>query len=412
MAFWKRLGALLGGAGSRSAGMQSGAPSYYSTASAVPVTIDTALQLSAVWACVKLIAECIGSLPIKIYDVDSKGVRTLNTEHPLAKLFAGKMNQWQTRQEFFETIAYQSVLLGNDYSMIARNGKKEIIAITPLMTPQMDVTLDVDGNILYSYTDGQNKKIFAPESIWHNKTFGNGVIGLSPLSYARNSLGIAQAAEQAVTKIYKNGGKPSGVLMLDKILTETQRAQMKKVFAELSEGNDDRLFVLEAGMKYQQVSLSPNDIELLASRKFQVEDICRFHGVPSVLVNDMSGATAWGSGIETIIQGWYKLGLRPYLERYQASMKARLLTPEERVRMDIEFDLEELLQPSFAERVKTGKEAVQGGLLMPNEWRESEGKSPAQGGNRLLVQQQMIGLDKIDDVQRGGAGNAQQQNQS
>ena len=409
MAFWQKLGVFLGGAGTRSTGLQSGAPSYYSSASAVPVTVDSALQISAAWACIKLIAECVGSLPIKVYDVDAKGVRKLNTTHPLAMLLNGKINRWQTRQEFFESMTYQKALLGNNYAAIQRNSKKEIIGLVPLMTEQMEVNLDESGLLTYRYTDGVNVRVFSEDSIWHNKIFGNGVIGLSPLSYARNSLGIAQAAENSVTKIYKNGGKPSGVLMIDKILTDDQRAAIKQNFAELAEGNDDRLFVLEAGMKYQQVSLSPQDVELLSSRRFQIEDICRFFGVPSILVNDMSASTAWGSGIQQIVQGFYKIGLRPYLERYEASMKARLLTPEERTRMDIEFDFQALLRPDFYERIKAGKDGVQGGLITPNEWREEEGKQPKAGGDSLLVQQQMVSLEQLDKIPRGGSNNAQPQ---
>ena len=234
--------------------------------------------------------------------------------------------------------------------------------------------------------------MYAEKSIWHGKLFGNGIIGLSPLSYARNSLGIAQAAEASTTKIYKNGGKPSGALTLDKVLTPEQRAAVKANFDGLAEGNDDRLFVLEAGMKYQQVSLSPQDVELLSSRRFQIEDIARFFGVPSVLINDMSSATAWGSGIDAIVRGWYKLGLRPYLERMEASMMANLLTPEERVRMCIEFDFDELLQDSRKDRITAGKEAVQGGIMTPNEVRAEEGLPPQQGGDKLFMQQQMIGL--------------------
>lgn len=401
MAFWKKLGVFLGGAGTRSVGIQSGSPNSFSSASAVPVTVDTALQISATWACVKLIAECVGSLPIKIYDVDAKGVRTLNTTHPLAGLFAGKVNRWQTRQEFFETLTYQLTLMGNNYSVIQRNSKKEIIALVPLMSEQMEVVLQGDGSVQYRYTDGTHMNVYAQETIWHNKIFGNGIIGLSPLSYARNSLGIAQAAETSVTKIYKNGGKPSGVLTIDKVLTDLQRAAIKQNFAQLAEGNDDRLFVLEAGMKYQQVSLSPQDVELLSTRKFQTEDIARFFGVPSVLINDTSTSTAWGSGIQQIVQGFYKLGLRPYLERYEASIKAWLLTPEERVKMDIEFDFEALLRADRAERMKSGKEGVQGGLLTPNEWRKEEGLEPKEGGDSLLVQQQMVALEKLGDVPRG-----------
>lgn len=409
MAFWKKIGVYLGGAGARTQGVQSGSPSYYSQAAATPVTVDSALSVSACWASTRLIAETVGSLACLMNDVSKEGVRTKNITHPFAILLASKPNRWQTWNEFFETITYQKVLHGNYYVAKQKNTKGDIIALVPLMSEQMTVTLLDDGAVTYTYQDGTDVRVFSAESIWHGKLFGNGIIGLSPLAYARQSLGIAQAAETSVTRIYKNGGKPSGILMFDKVLTPDQRAQVKKNFDGIAEGNDDRLFVLEAGMKYEQVSLSPQDIELLSSRRFQIEDIARFFGVPSILINDMSQASAWGSGIETIIQGWYKLGLRPYLTSYKSSMKANLLTPAERLTMEFDFDIDELLQPSWAERIKSGKEGVQGGLIMPNEWRKEEGMPPAKGGDALLVQQQMVALDQLDKVPRGNA-NAQPQN--
>jgi hypothetical protein len=167
--------------------------------------------------------------------------------------------------------------------------------------------------------------------------------------------------------------------------------------------------VLEADMKYQQVSLSPQDIELLASRRFQIEDIARFFGVPSVLINDTAATTSWGSGVQQIVEGWYKLGLRPFLERYQDSMKAWLLPPEEQAIIDIEFDLDELLQPSFAERVKTNKEAVTGGFMTPNEARLQEGWQPQEGGDKLYMQQQMTPLGTLETMQRDKTPTGEQQ---
>lgn len=404
MAFWRRLITFGGGAANRQRGVQLGSPSYYSESPASAVTIDTALQLSAVWACTKLIAETVASLPINVYKRDPKtGVRQIYVEHPLYRLFSGKVNRWQTRQEFIETLTYQLVLLGNNYSAVQRNSSGEIVSITPLMSEQMEVALDDSGGIIYRYTDGLNVNIYAEKSIWHNKLLGNGIIGLSPLGYARNSVGIGQAAESAVAKIYRNGGKPSGILTIDNVLKADQREAIKSSFSQLSEGNQDRLFVLEAGMKYQQVSLSPQDIELLASRKFQIEDIARFFGVPSVLINDTSASTTWGSGIQQIVEGWYKLGLRPFLERYEASMKARLLTPAEALTTDIEFDFNSLLQPSYADRVKTYKEAIMAGMTAPNEARAKEGDAPKEGGDNLYMQQQMVPLKDLQDLQENSS---------
>jgi HK97 family phage portal protein len=400
----------MSGAGYRQKGLQSSRPGY-GTRSAVPVTLDTALQLSAVWACVKLIAESISSLPLCIYSKDPKtGKRTELHDHQLAVLFGGRVNRWQTRNEFFETMIYQLALLGNGYAAIQRGSGNRIVGLIPLMTEQMQVSLGADGSILYQYTDGADVKVYSQESIWHNKLFGNGTIGLSPLGYARNSIGIGLAAEESVNKIYSNGGKPSGVLTIDKLLTEDQRNKIKENFKEMAEGENSRLFVLEAGMQYQQVSLSPTDIELLASRKFQIEDIARFFGVPSVLINDTSASTTWGSGIEQIVQGFYKLGLRPYLERLESSMEAWLLTPDERRTVEIEFDFNSLLRPDMAERIKMYKDGVQGGIMTPNEGRKEEGWESLAGGDDLLVQRQMVALKDIGNVK--DAQNVQSQPQN
>lgn len=414
MAFLQTLKYYLSGAAYRQAGQQAGNPAYYSSKAATPVTVDSALQLSAVWACIKLIAETVGALPINVYRVNpATGERKLDNTHWLAVLLAGKVNRWQTRQEFMECMTYQLALLGNNYAVKQYSAdKKSIISLIPLMTPQMEVFLERTGAITYRYQETEGLRVYAEQSIWQNKIFGNGIVGLSPLSYARNSIGIAQAAEASVSKIYQNGGKPSGVLMIDKIMTADQRKQVKENFAEMAEGNEDRLFVLEAGMKYEQLSLSPQDIELLESRRFQIEDIARFFGVPSVLINDASQSTAWGSGIQQIVSGWYRLGLRPYLERYEASIKANLLGPDERLTIDVEFDFNALLQADFAERIKTYKDGIQGGVMTPNQARTQEGWSQEPGGDKLLVQQQMVALDQLDKVARpaiGGNSNATNQ---
>ena len=411
MSYFRNMLRYLSGSTSRNKGLQDSGPGSYSGPAATNVTVDLALQLSAVWACAKLISEAVASLPVNVYDVKN-GIKTLNTEHPLARLLNGKPNRWQTRQEYFETLTYQLVLLGNNYSVIQRNGNKDIISLIPLMTESMQVDLKESGEIIYTYTDSSGVRAYADSTIWHNKLFGNGIIGLSPLSYARNSVGVGLAAEQTVSKVYKNGGKPSGLLTIDKVLKEEQRNAVKKNFADMADGNEDRLYVLEAGMSYTQISLSPQDIELLASRRFQIEDICRFFGVPSVLVNDTSANTTWGSGLSQIVQGFYKFGLRPMLERYEASMKCNLLSAEERLKTEIEFDFSALLRPDLSERIKNGKEAVTGGILTPNEVRESEGWKAIPGGDTLFLQQQMTPIEQLEKLNRGTVQDATPENKT
>lgn len=399
MAFWQRFLGLVSGSGYRQEGTQLGAPSY-SDSAATTVTLDSAFQLSAVWACVKLITETVSSLPLNVYRIKD-GVRELDTTHRLSTLFKNGVNRWQTLQEFLETMVYQYASQGNAYAVIERNGNNQVVSLIPLMSQQMSVDLLRDGTVTYQYTDGRDVKVYSQKSIMHWKMFGNGIIGLSPLAHARNSIGIGQATEKAVTKIYKNGGKPSGMLILDKVLTPDQRTIIKENFAELATGNEDRLYVLEAGMKYQQLSLSPQDIELLKSRRFQIEDICRFFGVPSVLVNDTTAGTTWGSGIQQIVEGFYKLGLKPYITRIEGSIIRNLFTVDERQVYDVEFDFNSLIQPDLSERMKTYKEAVTGGIMTPNQVRLLEGWTPADGGEELYMQQQMTPISVLKDLPRG-----------
>jgi hypothetical protein len=223
------------------------------------------------------------------------------------------------------------------------------------------------------------------------------VVGKSPLAFGRNIFGIAQAAEQVVTKVYSNGGKRSGVLSLDRQLTPAQREQIRANFSTLTTGTDERLLVLEMGMKFDAISMSPQDIELLASRRYQLEEICRWFGVPSVLVNDTSGSTTWGSGIEQLVSGFYKLNLRPYLERFEASVSANLLTESEAAQYEFEFDFEGLLRSDLKSRLEGYRTAVSGSILTPNEVRRIEGWSPMTGGDSLLSQVNMTPIENLGE---------------
>lgn len=407
--WWSYLYNSLTGAGGRPKGLQTSIPLAYSAESASAVTIDSAFQLSAVFACCRLITESIAGMPVYVYDVDENGVKKINTTHPVAKLFAsGRINKWQTRGEFMDTMTMQQVMQGNCYALKQYNSQKQIIGLMPFMTQDMQVALSETGEIMYRYQANTSEyKDYSADQVLHVKCMGNGIVGLSPLGYARNSIGIGQAADNAVSRIYSNGAKPSGALMIDKILTDAQRAQLKSKFADLESGTQDRLFILEAGMKYQQISMSPQDIELLATRRFQIEDIARFFGVPSVLINDTYSSTAWGSGIQKITEGFYKLNLRPYLRRYQEAFQVGLLTPAERTRMCIEFDFQDFLQPDQSERIKTYGEAVSKGIMAPNEARIIEGWGKLPGGDQAFMQQQMVPIGMLGQIQQQKADTEQ-----
>ena len=380
-------------------GTQYNAPAYADDAAST-VTFDSALQLSAVWACVKLLSETPASLPLNFYRKTETG-RELDIEHPLAVLFSGRVNRYQNRVEFWETVLLNLLTQGNAFCQIERRGPT-IISLMPLMSSQVEIKLLSDGSVSYVYTDEKNGvAVFSEKSIWHLKLMGNGITGLSPLAYQRNTLGIAQAAEQAVANVYKNGAKPSGVLKLDKLLTRAQREEVRTAFATLTTGSNNRLMVLEKGTDFQAISLSPQDIELLASRKFQISEICRWYGVPSVMVNDNNGSTTWGSGIEQIMQGFYKLTMRPLLEKIEASMAVHLLTKDERKMMEIEFDFDALLRSDAKSRFEAYRTGVNAGIITPNEARALERLPAMDGGDSLLVQGAMMPVDSIERVQNG-----------
>jgi len=386
----------LGGGIRRQPGLQTGNPLMVFAGKKQNVTEETALQISAVWAAVQLKSTTLASLDMVFYRME-EGRRIKIEDHYLAKLFSDKVNRYQTRVEFFETVGLNLYLTGNAYCLIQRTGR-EITGLLPLMSSQVEVELMNDGSLVYTYTDGINVTVYSSENIWHLKLLGNGVKGLSPLQYARNSIGMAISGEEWASNIIGNGGKPTGVLTYDKLLTKEQREQIKEKFKDLREGPRDALMVLEAGMKYEQISLSPQDVQLLEARRFQVEDIARFLNVPSVMINDTSGGTVWGSGIQEIIRGWYKLGFRPELERIERSIIANLLRQDERRSISVEFNFEELLRTEFEKRVEAGAKAVNAGLMTRNEWRRTEWLPEVDGADDLTVQVNLTTLEELPKV--------------
>lgn len=407
MAIWQNIWTWLGGSGSsRNAGDQTSGPMGYATASPVEVTEDSAMQLSAVWACVRLLSETVASLPVNVYRKTPKG-RELAPDHWLSLLMARKPNRYQTKVEFFETLMLNLALHGNAYAKITKVGG-QIRSLLPLMASQIETKLLPDGSVVHLYHADGNVDVLSSETVWHVKLYGNGIVGKSPLAFGRNMFGIAQAAEQSVSKIYANGGKPSGVLSFDRLLTPAQRASVRENFATLTTGTDDRLLVIEQGMKFDAVSMSPQDIELLASRKHQIDEIARWFGVPSILINQNEGSTTLGSSTAEIISGFYKLNLRPYLERIEASVKTWLFTPEEANQYEFEFDFEGLLRSDLKSRLEGYRTAVAGTILTPNEVRRIEGWPRVDGGDVLLSQINMTPIDKLGQVAPGGNANGTQ----
>lgn len=366
-------------------GLQVSVPQSRSRPPTTNVNFDTAMSVSAFWACVKLLTETLAAMPLRCYRLRGNA-RSEDRNYALWRLLAFQPNRYQTRIEFFETLALNLVTAGNCYAAIERSASGDIVSLLPLMSSQMRVILEDDGSLMYQYTGSDGTlRFFASESIWHVKLFGNGAVGLSPLGYMAKSLGVAIDSDDRAATLSASGGKTNGVLMVDKLLTKDQRERLRENFSDLTEGRTDQLFVLEADMRFERTSLSPQDMQLLETRKFQTEDIARFMGVPSVLINDHNGTTAWGSGIFQIMQGFYKLGLRPLLERFEASMKRHLMPSEDWDTIDLEFDFDALLRADLATRLEANSKAIGSGQLTPDEARKDEGRGPMTGGDRIYL---------------------------
>lgn len=350
------------------------------------VTFDQAMSVSACWASTRLLSETVAAMPIQCFERDIEtNVKRPKTDYDLWRLLNFSPNRYQTRTEFIEQIMLNLVTWGNAYVAIERTSRR-ITSLTPLSASQMQVSLDTNGDKIYQYTQADSSiRVYAESSIWHIKLFGNGIVGLSPLGYASNTIGIAIDQSNRMGELSSNGGKTNGILTIDKALTEAQREAVRARFAGLQEGNQAELFVLEAGFNYQQTSLSPTDMQLLESRRFSIEDIARFYGVPSVLINDTASGTTWGSGIEQINMGFYKLNLKPYLERIESSIKRHLMPRADWEKVDIEFNFDSLLRADKATRLESQAKAVNAGLLTPDEGRAEEGLPSKPGGDTIYL---------------------------
>lgn len=386
--------------GRHASGSQMTGPHGPAVPSDVNVSDEAAMQLSAVWACVRLISQAVASLPIVVYRKTDKG-RVVDTEHWFAKLMAGRPNRYQTRFEFWEHQIANLALHGNFYA------KKQVLAgeirgLLPFSPLQTETKL-IDGRVVHLYEMDGDIAVHAAESVWHAKLNGDLIVGRSPLAFGRHIFGVAIAAERTVSRIYANGSKRSGVLSIDRLLTPEQRDAVRANFGGMTTGTDERLLVLEMGMKFDPVSMSPEDIELLASRRFQIEEICRWFGVPSVLVNDTSGSTTWGSGISQLVTGFYKLNLRPYLEAIENSITTHLFTDAEREMYEVEFDFEGLLRADQKDRYQGYQTAINAGLMTPNEARALEWLPAVEGGDQLLIQGAMVPVTDAGKFRPRGA---------
>ncbi|MDB2704904.1 phage portal protein [Pseudomonadota bacterium] len=384
-------------------GTQSSEPTSSAHEDAPKVGIDSALQVSTVWACVALIVENVSSLPLDVHKTDSSGKREAAVNDRLYQVMHESPNKRQTSMEFWLQMLLNLVLRGNAYARVMRDNKGEVVALWPMSADQIDVIVADDGSLVYAYTY-ENKGIVYPENeVLHIRGMGNGVIGLSPLDYMRSSVGVAIAAQNHTTRTFRKDARRPGVMMSDTVFTPEQRKAVKANFGDIASGNGKELYVLEANLKFEPLGMSPADIQLLESRKFAVQDLARWFGVPSVLINDTGETSSLGSSVQTIVDGFFKLKLRPMLILIEQRVRKSVLSSRQRsAGYVVEFNFDALLRASLKDRMDIYAKAVQNGLKTRNECRKRENDAPTDDGNDLTVQSNLVPLRLLDQLSGKG----------
>jgi HK97 family phage portal protein len=383
---------------------------HYGTSSdsGVHVTVDRALQLSTVWACVRLLAETISTLPCGFFErVDGESRRTAN-RHNLYQLLHHQPNADMTAAQFWESMAAAMLLWGDAHAEKISAGNT-IIALRFLQPDRVARRRLSNGAIETSFLEwGSSKRRVIPEAdLFRIPAFSiDGLIGLSAVQYGANVFGSAMAADQAAAKMFANGMRPAGILRVDKVLNPAQREQLRSSLdAFTGSNNTGKTFVAEAGMSYDSIALPPEDAQLLETRGFAVEEICRWFRVPPFMVGHSEKSTSWGTGIEQQMIGFLTFSLRPWLTRIEQSIRRCLLTPAERQRYFAEFAIEGLMRADSAGRAAFYASAVQNGWMSRNEVRALENRPPADGGDVLTIQSNLIAMEKVNETTADASAN-------
>jgi HK97 family phage portal protein len=373
------------------------------TSSGELVNTASVLGLAAAWACVNLLAGTIASLPLMVYRTRG-GARTVASDHPLYRILHDSPNADQTALDFWEFVCASLELHGNAYAEVIRAKTGRIIALGVPITPELvSVRRRDDGALEYEWVDQGRRIIAGQDRVLHIRGFGGHPLGgLSTLSAGRQSFGLAQAIERASGDTFRNGVRPSGLLKTADTLTIDQRKQAEELLQEKFSGaiNAGRPMLLDRGMDWVQLSISPEDAQMLQSRAFSVEEVCRFFGVPPFMVGHTEKTTSWGTGLEQQTLGFQKFTLRRRLKRIEQALEKQLLSVADRLAgITIEFNLEGLLRADSAARASFYQLMLTNGVMTINEVRSLENLPPVEGGNEPRMQMQNVPITQAGQQQ-------------
>lgn len=375
--------------------------------SGVRVTPVTALQLETYWACVRLIAQTIGTLPMILYNVAANGSRTAATDNPLYQMLLYQPNPYHSATEFWEGVGAYLCVWGNAYAQKLKAGDRTV-GLKLLRSEWMNVFLNAQGIPVYRYSDpilGQTD--YGQADLLHVRGFGFGdFVGLSPLAFGAQTIGRAVAANEAAGSLFRNGLKMGGFFKYKGganggVLNEEQKERAKKALVEPFQGAAaaGKVGLLPADFDWVSMAMNPVDAELMNNRRMSVEEICRFFGIPPIMIGHTAqGQTMWGSGVEHINLAFMTTGLRPFLHRIEAAITRDLIGVGSAAVIDPEFYVEELLRGDSKGQADVDLQLVNSGIMTRNEVRKRRNLPPIKGGDDLTVNSAMLPVDMLREV--------------
>ena len=374
------------------------------TTAGKPVNEHTAMQMTAVYSCVRILAETLAGLPLHVYKYNDSGGKEKYLQHPLYRLLHDEPNPEMTSFTFRETLMSHLLLWGNAYAQIIRNARGEVIALYPLMPNKMTVDRDKNGRLFYLYqrsvedapTLGKDSLVYLyPSDVLHIPGLGfDGLVGYSPIAMAKNAIGLAMATEEYGAKFFANGAAPGGVLEHPGTIKDPQKVKDSWNAAYQGSTNSHRVAVLEEGMKYQQIGIPPEQAQFLETRKFQINEIARIFRVPPHMLADLEKSSF--SNIEQQSLEFVKYTLDPWVVRWEQNMYRSLLMASEKPTVFIKFNVDGLLRGDYVSRMSGYATARQNGWMSANDIRELENldRIPAElGGDLYLINGAMTKLE-------------------
>lgn len=370
------------------------------SSSGANVTERSAMQMTAVYSCVRILAEAIAGLPLHLLEEGDGSCRKKAVNHPLYRVLHDEPNSEMTSFIFRETLMTHLLLWGNAYAQIIRNGRGEVIGLYPLYPSRMSVERGEDKQLVYRYHRGADNPAdssvvyLSSYDVLHIPGLGfDGLVGYSPIAMAKNAIGMAIACEEYGAAFFANGAAPGGVLEHPGVIKDPERVRNSWNATFGGASNANKIAVLEEGMKYSPISISPEQAQFLETRKFQIDEIARIFRIPPHMVGDLDKSSF--SNIEQQSLEFVKYTLDPWVARWEQSLQRALLSSEEKKHLSIHFNVDGLLRGDYESRMNGYATARQNGWMSANDIRALENLDripEEEGGDLYLVNGNMTKL--------------------